>query len=219
MMNRLRNERGIALVTALLLTLIALAIVGAVLYMVTQGIQISASSKRYKTALEASNGGLDIFSKDILTQIYTGTHSTQVKSQFSSISLNFFGTYTSCMNHKLTTPTAQWDTTTGHACGSTARIINPKVNYDAMFTLKGTTTATNYTAYAQIVDTVPGNSDRSGLVGQLGSGTGVAGLGSGLGTGSGISPVHTPALFTIEIQGEKSTNPSEKAKLSVLYAY
>ena len=214
MLKSLRNERGIALFTALLLTLFALAIVAAVLYMVTQGIQTSAASKRYKTALEASHGGLDVFTKDIITQIYTGSASSQVTSAFSSISLNF-GTYSSCVKQKLTTPTALWDTTSGKACGQNAKIVNPKSYPDATFTLKGTTSGTNYKVYTQIVDSVPGNSDRSGLGGTLGGATGT----TGSATGAGISPMHIPALFTIEVQGERELNPLEKSKLSVLYAY
>ncbi len=220
MMNRLRNEQGIALVTALLLTLIALAIVGAVLYLVTQGIQVSAASKRYRTALEASHGGLDIFSKDIITQIYAGSKSSQMTSAFSTLSLNF-GTYTSCAIHKLNTPTAQWSMGTNAVCGSNAKANDPKVNYDATFTLKGTTPGTNYKAYAQIVDTVPGNSGQSVPGGGiLGNAAGTTQIGSGGGgSGSVINTVHIPALITIEVQGEKEKNPLEKARLSVLYAY
>jgi Tfp pilus assembly protein PilX len=205
MMNRLRNEQGVALVTALMLTLLSLAVVAAVLYLVTQGIQISAASKRYKTAREASQGGMEVFTKDILTQLYTGSPFSTVKTSFSSIGLSF-GTYSTCTKQKLTTATAQW------TCNTNAN--NPSVNYDAIFTLKGTTTAENYNVYAQIVDTVPGNSDTSG-VSNLDGGGGVA---TGAGAG-GISPMHIPALYTIEIQGQKQANPLEKAKLSVLYTY
>ena len=217
-MKVLRNERGIALITALLMTLLALGIVAAVLYMVTQGIQVSAASKRYKTALEASHGGLEIFAKDIITQIYTGTASSQVTSAFSSINLSF-GAYSSCLKQKITTPTAQWNTTT--VCGSNAKTINPQLYPDATFTLKGVTTGTNYKAYVQIVDTVQGNSSQTVPgAGVLGNASGVTQIGSGGGgSGAAVNPVHIPAVFTIEVQGQKETNPLEKAQLSVLYAY
>ena len=221
-MNRLRNERGIALVTALLLTMLALAIVAAVLYIVTQGIQVSAASKKYKTALEATHGGLEVFTKDIITQIYTGTSTTQLVSSFpvATIGLSFFGSYTSCVKHKLNTPTSQWSTGASAVCGSNAKVINPKNNYDATFTLKGTTPGTNYKAYAQIVDTVTGNSCATVGDALLGNAAGTTQIGSGGGgSGSAVDPIHTPALFTIEVQGEKETNPLEKARLSVLYAY
>ena len=60
MMKSLQNERGIALITSLLLTLISLAIVLAVLYLITQGIQVSGSSKRYTNAREASFATVDM---------------------------------------------------------------------------------------------------------------------------------------------------------------
>jgi len=47
-MNRLNNNKGVALVTALMLTLISLTIVMALMYMITQGTTVSASYKRYK---------------------------------------------------------------------------------------------------------------------------------------------------------------------------
>ena len=212
MMKCMRNERGVALVTALLLTTLALAIIAAVLYIVTQGIQVSAASKRYKSALEASHGGMEVFTKDLIPQIFSGTASSQVATAFStSISSLSFGPYSSCLKQKLNNTTAQWGTA---VCGPNARVIDPKSNFDATFTLKGLPGQGNYKAYAQIIDTVKGNSDKSGFDNNsLLGGSGVTG------TSSGISPMHIPALYTIEVQGENETNPLEKAKLSVLYTY
>jgi len=45
-MNRLNNNKGVALVTALMLTLISLTIVMALMYMITQGTTVSASNKK-----------------------------------------------------------------------------------------------------------------------------------------------------------------------------
>ena len=54
------NERGIALVMVLILSAIALAIMAALIYMITVGTQASGMQKRYRTALEAGKGGADI---------------------------------------------------------------------------------------------------------------------------------------------------------------
>ena len=64
-MRTLSNERGVALVTALLLTLISLAIVLSALYFVTQQTQLSGASKRYKNVLDATHGGVEVYTKEI----------------------------------------------------------------------------------------------------------------------------------------------------------
>jgi len=65
-MTRIRNNKGVALVTSLMLTLISLTIIMALMYMITQSTQVSGASKRYKTALDAGYGGSELFTKDIL---------------------------------------------------------------------------------------------------------------------------------------------------------
>ncbi len=51
-----KNERGVALVTALVLGLVALTFIGALLYLLTTESGMSGTSKRYSTALEAAKG-------------------------------------------------------------------------------------------------------------------------------------------------------------------
>lgn len=52
----MRTDRGIALVTTLILGMIALILVGTVLYLLTTGTRISGIEKRYSVALEAAKG-------------------------------------------------------------------------------------------------------------------------------------------------------------------
>lgn len=221
-MENLRNERGVALVTSLMLTLIALAIILAVLYYVFIGTQHSAAYRRYNNVLEATNGGVEFFSKELIPQIFAGSGAASLVSSYPGLSLNF-GTYTSCLKQKLNNPTAKWGTT---ICGPNATISDPKIAPDVTFKLNGLPTQPRFNVYAKIVDTVPGNSDTS-LSGSSGSaggyllgGGGVAYGGSGSGSGSGsVAVMHVPALLTIEVAGERETNAKEKARLSVLYAY
>jgi len=67
-----------------------------------------------------------------------------------------------------------------------------------------------YRVYAKIVDTVEGNT--GGEEGLLGKGVVYAGSGE-------ISVMKIPYLYTIEVDAENATNPSERAKLSILYQY
>lgn len=211
-MKTLRNERGMALMMALLLTLISLAVVMAVLYLITQGIQLSAASKRYKSALEASYGGVDVFTKEIIPQLMGTANPSGLANVLAGINPSFnpaYSTYSSCMRTKLTMPTASW----GALCGANPTSSgNLPESYDVMFTLKGPPMQPNFNVYAKIVDSQPGNTDMSGQT-QLDSGSGVA-YGA-----AGISPMRIPATFHIETQAQRATNPQERARLSVLYAY
>ena len=90
-MKHLKDNSGIALITSLMFTLISLTIVMALLYMVTQSTRVSGANKRYKTALEASYGGSELFTKDILPYLLQKYDSANIKSditgEFSTVGL------------------------------------------------------------------------------------------------------------------------------------
>lgn len=202
-MKPLLNQKGIALVTALMLTLISLAIISALLYMIGQGIQLSASEKRYRTALEATYGGTEIALKDVTPMIFQGYSGVQLSAKFSNIDDMTFPSGTSCLHQKLTLPTSLWPS----SCGQT---LNPKSRPDIRFSLKGINDANvPYTVYAKYVDSTIGNTDVSGL--QL-EGSGVAEA------SSVITPQHIPNVYRLEVRAERSAD-SEQANISVLYAY
>ncbi len=102
---------------------------------------------------------------------------------------------------KLNAATATW----GPGVDSSVSISPDNVaTYDARFDLG------SYRVYAKIVDTVPGNS--GGDEGLLKSGVVNAGTGE-------LVVVSMPYLYTVEILSQHATNPSERAKLSILYEY
>lgn len=192
-----RNEKGIALVMVLVLSAIMLAIIAALVYMLTSGTQVSGMQKRYKTALEASKGGNDAMyevirtrgNSDIPTTICTETETWT----------------TTCENDKLNKPTASWNA----ACDSTMTInIATATTYD-MYCLLGTS-SNQYTAYAKIVDTVEGNS---------GADLGLTKSGVVASNSGEVTVMNIPYLYTIEVDAENASNPAERGKLSVLYQY
>ncbi len=63
------NEKGIALITTMVLGFIALGFIGALLYLLTSGTNVSAIEKRYTTALEAAKGGADL----VINHLFYGT--------------------------------------------------------------------------------------------------------------------------------------------------
>lgn len=200
----LKNNDGIALVTSLMLTLISLTMIMALLYIVTQSTRASGTNKRYKTALEASYGGSELFTKDVLPfllQNYgSATLSATAAATFSAVTLNIPDQ--TCLQSKLTLPSGKWPA----GCSNSP---SPKQSPDVTFNLLSAT-GNPYTIYSKIVETMLGNTDVSGL--QL-EGAGVA-----EGT-SGITPQHFPYLYRLEIQGEKSIASSVQANIEVLYAY
>lgn len=199
-----KNTNGIALVTALVMTLISLTIIMAVMYMITQNIQQTGAVKRYKTALEASYGGTDMVMKEFVPEVLKniGAPKAFLESTYSALNLSVMTT-DSCLNDKLTKETSAW----GSGCSSST---TPKANADFMFQLPSATGGQPYAIYSKIVDTIFGNTDQSGL--QL-EGAGVA---ESL---SVITPQHVPYVYRLEIQAEKTTNATEQANMSVLYAY
>ena len=204
-MKYLYNNKGIALVTSLMLTLISLTIVMALLYMVTQSTKISGASKRYKTALEASYGGSELYTKDILPYLMqnygSSTLAASAASTFSAVSLQIVATQ-DCLQSKMTMPSSKWPT----GCSNSS---SAKQSPDMRFNLLSAT-ATPYTIYSKIVETMLGNTDISGL--QL--------EGAGVAEGSaGITPQHFPYLYRLELQGEQSTASTAQANIEVLYAY
>ncbi len=197
------NERGITLVIVMLLSVVALLIMSALIYMVESGSEMSGMQKRYATALDAGMGGVGMVKEFIDTQDTQGT------PFLNGISLQFTAEGSNCSSIKLTEPTADWG-----GCNSSV-VLNPSdlpgsptASYDMYATLG------KYTVYAKIVDTVQGNTAQGeGLVQ-----TGV------VASNSGQTPVQAePYLYTLEIlsQGKNAqgTNLPERAKLSAVYEY
>ena len=206
-MKSIRNENGIALVTALMFTLICLGMVAALMQMLLLETKLSASQKAYRNSLEASYGGTELVTREFIPRLFTN-YSTGVGpllTVYGDEGLGDIGLVVNgSLSQKLHTATDDWD--------GLSRTLDAKDTPDLEFNLRGSGSGSNFKVYAKIVDTVPGNSDTTG-VDYLDSGAGVAGA------GAGISPKHNPVLYSLEVRGERETNAKEKALLSVLYAY
>lgn len=217
-MGLLRNERGVALVTALMLTLMSLVIIMVVLYLVNQGTRLSSAQKRYQNSLEATYGGLELTMRDILPEL--------VKTAVDSPSLVSFqtdiGTIESrlgmvdlkvsdesdCLRQKLSLSTDQWT-----SCADERRTENPKIFPDMAFVLKDAEGDPEFKVNAKIIDTRQGITNTSNV--NLFTGGVTAGSDSGIQGPGTVSPY----LYTVEIEGERQSNPDEQAAISVLYAY
>jgi len=222
-MRQVKNEKGVALVTALMFTLIALGIIMTLLYMITQGTKMSAANKSYKTSLDASYGATELITKDILPTIFknytTGTSISAFAGSFSAVAMTI--PTSGCFAQKTTKSTPEWDT---GLCVTGSKSAFPSQLPDMTFNLKATNDSTGYRVYTKIVDTRCGGNS---ALGQKCTNSGEGGI-EGLDDGSGVASElatktmtteRKPAFYRIEVQGERAANPSEKSQLSVLYAY
>lgn len=212
-MATLHDNKGIALITALLFTLISLAIIMALLTIVTQGTRVSGASKSYSSATEAGYGAVDIVSRDILPSIFKGSF---ISTNYDSVGLSF--PLAACFNQKLGAPTSLWtDCTTGQPAS-----LDPTQSPDMIFNLKADNDPVGFKVYAKIADTRCGGDTAAGEPCSNSDSSGVDYLdaGSGVTSSSGsVTPQHRPAYYRIEVQSERAVNPNEKSQLSVLYAY
>jgi hypothetical protein len=220
------SESGIALVMVIVLSAIALAIMAALLYMVTSRSEISGLQKRYRTSLEAGMGGAslayqfigyrgDSASDDLFDSTLTGSGinhvigSSFITTPSTCVTLSSDLTCTTIGNYqglatKLKLPTKCWsscdyaqsiNTATGHS-----------TTYDFAFKLPGA--STTYNVYAKITDTVLGNS-------AAGEDLSVRGVTEE----RQAQRQSIPYLYTMEVDSENPSNPSERGKLSILYQY
>lgn len=201
----IRSSNGVALVTALFMTLITLTIVMAVMFMITQGITRTGTMKTYRTALEASYGGTDMVIKEIVPELLRNYMEANfvdtMETAFNSVNLSIEAT-NECLQDKLTKKTVDWDP----AC---SQDLDLRANRDFSFTLQANA-GQPYSIYTKVIDTISGNTDTSGL--QL-EGAGVAE------STSVLTPQHLPYVYRVEVQGERSQNAVERANLVVQYAY
>jgi hypothetical protein len=208
-MGSIGNEKGVALVTALMLTLISLGIIMALLYFVTQGVELSAASKKYRTALEASHGGVDVMAAEVVPKLFSaGMTEAILETDLGGITLTT-DNY-ACLQQKAHGGPETWT-----SCVTTS-LLDPKINPDVVFLLQGVPSQGDFKVYGKIVDTISGNTSGGGSESGLASGAAV--VGSNLGANT-VTPMHIPFIFRIELQGERKDNPDERAQLSVLYAY
>jgi hypothetical protein len=215
-MRIIRNEKGIALVTSLMLTLISLAVVMALMYFVTAGIQVSAANKRYKNVVEAAYGGVSLAVNEFIPSLNNaifGDYSsdlTALLGKYGSSNIDLALPSGNCLKTKLDNATVDW--------GACSRSLDPRDKPDMTFVLKSSltnhTTDAGFRVFTKIVDTpVKGNTDKADNA-NLSKGENITESAEIEGTG-----VTIPTTYRVEVRAERETNPKEKANISVLYAY
>ncbi len=132
-MGILNVERGIALITSLILSLICLSLIAGLMMLVTVGTKISGIKIRYTSALEAAKGGIEDFLQDIPFDHKGTLTDTDYKC-------------------KLQQDTGNWDTVCANYCSGSA-CTSHSSPADIISSCDWSNTYGNYTVYCKIIDT------------------------------------------------------------------
>ncbi len=189
------NERGMALISALILGTLGMLMVASLLIMVNTGTWLSGSQKVYQMALDSAYGGMDFFVKEIIQRGVGGT------------GLSTMGNYGGLLTPSITDANFKKKLTTTGKIGVGSF---PGDTVDVTVTL-AFPSGTNIDVATNIVSTSRGNSGTSSNVLQ---GGGVVNNNSGT-----ITPQHIPYLYQVNTLGQNATNARENASLSSIYAY
>lgn len=189
------NERGMALVSALVLGALGMLMVASLLMMVNTGTWVSGSQKVYQIALDSAYGGINLFTKEIIQRGVGGTN------------LGAMGTYGGILAQSITNADFTTKlTTTGNITDGTF----PNDTVDVTVTL-AFPSGPSMVVSTNIVSASLGN---SGTSSNLLQGGGVVNNNSGT-----ITPQHIPYLYQVDTLGQSAANPRENASLSSIYAY
>ncbi len=221
-MKTIGNEKGIALVTSLLLTLIAVGIIMMLMTTVMTGIRTSAANKRYKNVVQAAYGGVSLAVNEFIPRLNNaifGNYSSGPDSGLQQLLTEYASTSNisldipspGCLREKLDNATENWSS-------SCSKTLNPKDNPDMTFVLKSDIshfqTNPGFRVFTKIVATpVKGNTDKADLP-NLRKAENVIESAETESTG-----VTIPTTYRLEVQAEQEANPRERANISVLYAY
>jgi hypothetical protein len=207
-MKYLTDNRGVALVVAMLMVFVSLAIIVGVLMMITQGVKVSSLTRQYETARAASYGAAEFSALEIMRReiddaaggLSTGT------------AWNRSGTYgglvthvtsEQCFNAKLTTSTIQWPV----GCNNTL-ITNLDTSHDYTVTLAGAQSKAPFTVFVKLVDTRQGNTSLSTVAIEPDGGNPAL-----------SEQQHVPFIYRIEFLSQRTNNPDERAVLSSVFTW
>jgi hypothetical protein len=185
------NEKGIALITALVLSFLGMLMIASLLTMVNTGTWLSGSKKRYHLALDAAHGGLEFITKEIIPTELGGANLTSNDTYDRVFKL----VNTSGWHTKLTTTGIFDYPNAPDATVTFTPEMGPAI-----------------TVSTTIRSTSRGNSAITNSPLLIGGGV----IDNNNGGGGGI---HIPYLYQNVTQGQNTTNPIENARLTSIYVY
>ena len=211
-MKKIRNEKGVALVMVLVLSLIGLAIVSALLFMATQGTKMSGYYKFFRTADEAGISGVET-TADFMKNVIQGSPDlTPGLRGWGTVALT---ADSACLFQKLNVSKG-WGTFSAgwSSCSVSEMSLNAASNADFSYQTNPSNSLgiPNFAVFSKIVDTVRGNT------GVNTGGPALRTRGVVSGDAGEIYPQTIPDLYRIEVQAQDAINPREVSRYSLLYA-
>ena len=207
------NEKGMALITALMMTMIILVIILGLWYVMEQSVKANAARTVYRNVTEATYGGSSIIMQDVIPRLFQNISTATIASDYGSIGMVLGAS--NCLKQKMTLKPGSWT-----QCTAQNKLADLTQSPDVKFYLSGvssndTTIKSNqtYTVYSKIVDTVPGVQYTAGATGNQLIGSAVAE------SSAGTTLTLDHFVYTIEVMGQKTGSPGINSKLSVLYEY
>jgi Tfp pilus assembly protein PilX len=226
-MRYLNNNKGIALITVLIMSVIALSLTAALLNFMIIGTKKSGALKSYETVGQAADAALDIS-----TQLITNRGSLNITALNIANSnpctcgsaFNYNNASNTCFCDKMCNSRytigqagSNWPECT--VAAQTNFTIDPTNanSYDMTFTLGST--PNQFNAYLKIVDTVQGNTSTvSGVL----RGSGAVASNSGI-ANTELNPyIYRIEILALRVNGTVNAttdNTTERSLISLLYAY
>ncbi|GKT08983.1 hypothetical protein [Desulforhabdus sp. TSK] len=141
----LNDERGIALITTLLMVVIGFAVVVILLLLVTQGVKVTGIEQRYAGSLEAAKGGTDLIINTIKNAALSDPTDPLVLPTFVE-NLNL-ESGEPCIKEKLAKATSASPKVNWPHCSDYAATSDPTQNPDLIFDLS------SHHLHIKIIDT------------------------------------------------------------------
>ena len=189
------NEKGIALIVALITALLVLILGSIALYVSLKSTNVSGSFRQYRAAIQAAKGGYEK-TKYIIDDI-------KVNNPDNISNVVNPTNFKDKLNNATADNTAVWTNNNSDAQNPDTTDSNPDITFNIG----------NYNVYVKLINTAKGNT-AIGFSGKLNAG-GVTTNKSGA---SIIHPPKVPYLYTLEIVSESKTTNKE-ADISTLYGY
>ncbi|MDR3570220.1 MAG: hypothetical protein P4L43_19525 [Syntrophobacteraceae bacterium] len=123
MKSQIRNQKGIALVTTLIMLVLALGVVAVLLQLTTRATKLTGLQQGYTTALNAARAGAEVFINSTLN-VNPTTHVCTPPS-FSGLT----PTTSACLNTKLYNNTSSWNCASGAGASTPDATANPDITY------------------------------------------------------------------------------------------
>jgi hypothetical protein len=210
MPGHISNEKGVALMLVLVMSVVVLAVMTSMIYLITVGTESSGKGKRYVTCLDAAIGSASVVKEYVDARgVISGAIGNGMSSQLVTETdfARSAGPTEDCQDAKIYKTTSDWP----DGC-YTSSLINTgdPDTYDVSFDVG------NYRTFSKICNTIEGNSSNSGKA-RLALRANIRGV--VYRRGSDIQVGGSPYEYNIELDTVNRQNNEERCGLSILYRY